>query len=100
LATRYSTASALSRVPRAVGKSTCASPRDGSRNHAFNTVIVGLAERHTPFFPSLADHPHVRARADGDIIPRERRQFGQTKPCLDGYQEQRMIAPRSGQDER
>ncbi len=43
LATRYSTASALSRVPRAVGNNTCSSPRDGSRNHAFKTAIVDLA---------------------------------------------------------
>ena len=48
--------------------------------------------RCTPFLAALADDADVRARADDDIVPGERRQFGQTESRLDGYQEQRVIA--------
>ena len=47
LATRLATASALSRVPRAVGNITCSAPRGGSRNQAFKTAMVGLARAYT-----------------------------------------------------
>jgi hypothetical protein len=64
LVTRYSTASALRRVPRAAGNSSCPSPRGGSRNHAFKTATVDFGQRGTSFFPSLADHAHVGAGID------------------------------------
>ena len=83
LATRYSTASALSRVPRAVGNSTCASPRGGSRNHAFKTAMVGLASMRTSLFlRPLSRSPDTRPFADESVGARKRHQLGEAKACL------------------